>query len=138
MYESTVWCVIMKNIAMYNGWYVSINVRTYQYLQPPLFHVRASLLWFHFYPLWYAAVLLKFTCYAQYYAQEQGLIVIRLYAIYIQFCINNSLHIACIFHKDCFIRVYKLSGIKYIIMLYCMMTVLLEYIDHSLQFSTNA
>ena len=44
-------------------------------------------------PLCYAAVLLKFTYYAQYYAQEQELLS-DYYTIHIQFCMNNSLHVA--------------------------------------------
>ena len=52
-------------------------------------YVGTDLLCFYFYPLCYAAVLLKFTYYAQYYAQEQ-----ELYAIHTQFCMNNSLHVA--------------------------------------------
>ena len=60
--------------------------------------VGTSLLCFYFYPLCYAAVLLKFT----YYAQEQELLS-DYYAIYIQFCISNSLHVVDNFYKDCFI-----------------------------------
>ena len=55
--------------------------------------VGTSLLCFYFHLLCYAAVLLKFTYYTQYYAQEQGLWS-EYYAICIQVCINNSLHIA--------------------------------------------
>ena len=51
-----------------------------------------SLLYFDFYLLYYAAVLLKFTYYAQYYAQEQELWW-EYYAIYIQVSMSNSLHI---------------------------------------------
>ena len=57
-----------------------------------------------FYPLCYAAVLLKFTYYAQFYAQEQELLP-DYYAFYMQFCMSNSLHLRQ-FYKDCFIRVY--------------------------------
>ena len=56
------------------------------------------------FPLCYTAVLLKFTYYAQYYAQEQELS--DYVAIYVQFCMSNSLHVAGNFYKDCFIRVY--------------------------------
>ena len=48
---------------------------------------------FYFYPLCYAAVLLKFTYYAQYYAQEQEL-VSDYYAFYMQFCMSNLLNVA--------------------------------------------
>ena len=64
-----------------------------------------SLLCVYFYLLCYAAVLLKFTYYTQCYAQEQELLS-DYYAIHIQFCINNSLHVADNLYKDCFIRVY--------------------------------
>ena len=47
----------------------------------------------YFYPLFYAAVFLKFTYYAQYYAQEQELLS-DYYAIYMQVGMNNSLHVA--------------------------------------------
>ena len=70
-----------------------------------MYDVRTNLLCFYFYPLCYAAVLLKFTYYAQYYAQEQGLssdYICYLYTI----CMNNSLHVANNFYKDCFIKVY--------------------------------
>ena len=46
-------------------------------------------------------VLLKFT----YYAQEQELLS-DYYAIYMQFSMNNLLHVDDNFYKDCFIRVY--------------------------------
>ena len=67
--------------------------------------LRTNLLCFYFYLLCYAAVLLKFTYYAQYYAPEQDLLL-GFYAIYMQFCISNSLHVTECFNKDCFIRVY--------------------------------
>ena len=38
-------------------------------------------------------MLLKFTYYAQHYAQEQELLS-DYYAIHIQLCMNNSLHVA--------------------------------------------
>ena len=63
--------------------------------------VGTSLLCFYFYLLCNAAVLLNFT----YYAQEQELLS-DYYAIYIQVCMNNSLHVVDNFYKDCFIRVY--------------------------------
>ena len=50
--------------------------------------VGTSLLCFYFYLLCYAAVPLEFT----YYAQEQGLLS-DYYAIYVQVCMNNSLHV---------------------------------------------
>ena len=46
-----------------------------------------------FYPLCYAAVLLKFTYYAQFYAQEQELLS-DYYAFYMQSCMRYSLHVA--------------------------------------------
>ena len=46
-----------------------------------------------FYPLRYAAVLLKFTYHAHYYTQEQQLLS-DYYDVYLQFCTNNSLNIA--------------------------------------------
>ena len=46
-----------------------------------------------FLPICFAAVLLKFTYYAQYYAQEKELWS-DYYAIYIQVCISNLLHVA--------------------------------------------
>ena len=70
----------------------------------PHIRVGTSLLRFYFYPLCYAAVLLTFTYYAQYYAQEQELLS-DYYAFYIQFCMNNSLHVA-----ESFIETVK--GIK--------------------------
>ena len=67
--------------------------------------VGTGLLCFYVYPLCYAAVLLKFTCYAQYYAQ--ALESLSDYcAIYIQVCMNSSLHVADICYVNCFIRVY--------------------------------
>ena len=58
-----------------------------------------------FLPIFYAKVLLKFTYYAQ--EQLQGLLSdYIIYAIHIQFCMNNSQHVADNFYKDCFIRVY--------------------------------
>ena len=50
--------------------------------------VGTSLLRFYFYPLCYAAVLLKFTYYAQHYAQVQELWS-EYYAIYIQVFMNK-------------------------------------------------
>ena len=44
------------------------------------------------------AVLLKFTYYAQFYAQEQEFLS-DYYAIYIQFCMSNSLHVADNFYR---------------------------------------
>ena len=46
----------------------------------------------------YAAVLLKFTYYAQYYAQEQQLLS-DYYAFYMQFCMSSSLHVADNFYR---------------------------------------
>ena len=94
-----------------------------------VFQLETSLLCFYFYPLCYAAVLLKFT----YYAQEQELLS-DYYAFYMQFWMNNSLHVA-----DNFIRTVLLECIngRYQSTYYTM-TVLLEYIDRSLQFYTNA
>ena len=43
-------------------------------------------------------MLLKFAHYAQYYAKEQELLS-DYYAIHIQFCMNNSLHLADNFYK---------------------------------------
>ena len=60
-----------------------------------------SLLCFYFYPLCYAAVLLKFT----YHAQEQELLS-DYYAIYMRSCMSSSLHVVDNFYKDYFIRVY--------------------------------
>ena len=51
-----------------------------------------------FYPLCYVAVLLKFTYYAQYYAQEHELLSDH-YAFYMQFCMSSSLHIADILYR---------------------------------------
>ena len=51
------------------------------------------LLCFSFYPLCYTVVLLKFTYYAQYYAQEQELLS-DYYAIYMLSCMSSSLHVA--------------------------------------------
>ena len=68
-------------------------------------------------------MLLKFTYYAQYYAQEQELLS-DYYVIYVQICMNNTLHVEDNFkktdllecikklyqcrlsHNDCSIRVY--------------------------------
>ena len=50
-------------------------------------------------------MLLKITYYAQFYAQEQELLS-DYYAVYMQFCMRNLLHVADNFYKDCFIRVY--------------------------------
>ena len=44
--------------------------------------LRTSLLCFHFYRLCYAAVLLNFTYYTQYYAEEQGLMSDYMLVIY--------------------------------------------------------
>ena len=52
-----------------------------------------SLICYYFYPLCYVAVLLKFTYYAQYYAPEQNYTLSDYYAVYMQFCMNNSLHV---------------------------------------------
>ena len=56
-------------------------------------------------------MLLKYTYYAQYYAQEQ-----ELYAIHIRFCMNNSLHVADNFKKavllECIKEWYQ-SGLYY-------------------------
>ena len=95
--------------------------------------VGISLLCFYFYILCYAAVLLNFT----YYAQEQELLS-DYYAIYIQVCMNNSLHVVDNFYKDCFIKVYLGMVSKPTVMRYHTMTELLEYIDRLLQFSINA
>ena len=46
----------------------------------------------------YAVVLLNFTCYAQYYARIQKL-WLHYFDIYIQMCMNNSLHRAENFRK---------------------------------------
>ena len=54
--------------------------------------VGTSLLCFYFYPLCYVAVLLEFTYYAQYYVQEEELLS-DYYAIYMQFYMNNLLHV---------------------------------------------
>ena len=61
--------------------------------------IRTSLLCFYFCLLYNATVLLKFTYYAQYYAQEQELWS-EYYAILIQVFMNKFLL------KDCFIRVH--------------------------------
>ena len=75
-----------------------------------------------FYPLCYAAVLLKFT----YYAQEQ-----QFLSDYYAFMYGSSLYVA-----DNFIQSVLLECInENTSMLYYMMTVLLEYIDRLLQFS---
>ena len=58
-----------------------------------------------FYSLCYAAVLLKFTYYAQYYAQKQELLS-DYYTFYMQFCMSDMLHVADNFYKGCFITVY--------------------------------
>ena len=63
-----------------------------------MMQLGTSLLWFWFYSLCYAAVLLEFTYYAQYYAQEQKLLS-DYYAIHIQFCMYNLLHVADNFIK---------------------------------------
>ena len=65
-----------------------------------------SLLCVYFYPLCYAAVLLKFTYYTQYYAQEEELSS-DYYAFYIQFCMSNSLHV-----EDNFIKTVLLECIN--------------------------
>ena len=65
-------------------------------------YLGTSLLCFYFYPLCDAAVLLKLTFYAQYYAQKQEFLSDYFY---IQFCMNNSQHVADNFYNDCFIRV---------------------------------
>ena len=49
--------------------------------------------------------------------------------------LSNSLHVTESFIK---IVLFLEKDIKYIVMLNHMMTVLLEYIDHLLQFSINA
>ena len=75
--------------------------------------------------LCYAAVLLKFT----YYAQER-----KFLSDYYAFMFDNSLHVA-----DNFTQTVLLECInKSTSMLYHVLTVLLEYIDSSLQFSINA
>ena len=76
-------------------------------------------------------MLLKFT----YYAQEQELLS-NYCGIYIQFSMSNSLHVTNFFIKTVLLEWIN-KAIKYINMLNHTMTVLLEYIDHSLQFSTN-
>ena len=91
-----------------------------------------SLLCFHYHPLCYAAVLLKFTHYAQYYAQEQELLS-DYYAFYMQFYMSSSLHVADNFYKECFNVKYQSIPLSS-----HTMTVLLEYTDRSLQFFTNA
>ena len=60
----------------------------------------------------HAAVLLKFTYYAQYaqYAQEQELWS-NYYTIYVHVCINNSLHIEDNFRKTVLWSVF-MNGIK--------------------------
>ena len=65
-----------------------------------------SLLCFYFYPSYYAAALLKFTYYAQYYDAQEEELLSDYYAFYIQFCMSNSLHVANNLYKDCFIKVY--------------------------------
>ena len=57
------------------------------------------------YPLCYATVFLKFTYYAQYYAQKQESLS-DYSAFYMQFGMRISLHVAEKFYKDYFIRVY--------------------------------
>ena len=96
--------------------------------------VGSSLFCFCFYSLCYAAVLLKFICYAQYYAQEQELLW-DYYAFYKQICMSSSLHVV-----DNFIKRLECINERYqgIPLFYHMVTVLLEYIDCSLQVSTNA
>ena len=84
-----------------------------------------SLLCFYFYPLCYAAVLVKFT----YYTQEQEFL-----SDYYAFINGNSLHVADNFIHNVLLECMNGSTS----MLYHTMTVLLEYIDHSLQFSINA
>ena len=97
-----------------------------------------NLLCFYFCPLCYAAVLLKFTYYAQYYAEEQELLS-DYYAIYIQFCMNNSPHVADNSHKTVLIKcINKWYQSIPLCSSYHAVTVLLEYTDCSLQFSTNA
>ena len=68
-----------------------------------------------FYPLCYAAVLLKFTYYAQFNAQEQELLS-DYYAFYMQSCTRYSLHVAdnLIFIKTVLLECRKVS--KYTIM----------------------
>ena len=51
--------------------------------------IEISLLCFNFYPLYYAAVLLKYT----YYAQEQIFLSVNV-AIYVQFCMSSLLYVA--------------------------------------------
>ena len=59
--------------------------------------------------------------------------------LFMQDCMNNckSLHIADNFYKDSFIKVF-MNGIRYNIMQSHTMTVLLEYINRSLQLTINA
>ena len=59
--------------------------------------IRDQPIMFLFLQLYYAAVLLKFT----YYAQEEGLLS-GYYAFYIQFCMSNSLHVIKIILKVLF------------------------------------
>ena len=57
--------------------------------------IRDHPLCFYFYALCYVAVLLKFTYYnVQYYTPEQELYIVNYYAVYMQFYVNNSLHVA--------------------------------------------
>ena len=71
-----------------------------------------------------------------YCAQEQELLS-DYCGIYIQFCMSNSLHVA-----ENFIKTVLLECINERYQVYhnarSMMTVLLEYTDCSIQFSTNA
>ena len=78
-----------------------------------------------FLPIMLCCSALKITYYAQYYAQEQELLS-DYYAIYIQICMKNTLHVANNFkktdllecikewyenrlsHDDCSIKVYQL------------------------------
>ena len=83
----------------------------------------SSLSCFNFYLLYYAAVLIKFTLYAHYYAQEQEFLS-DYYAFYMQCCMSNSLHVA-----DSYIETALLECIneRYQIILLCSITELLFY-----------
>ena len=56
-------------------------------------------------------MLLKFTYYAHYYAQEQELLS-DYYAFYMQFCISSSLHVADNFIKTVLLMSILMKGIK--------------------------
>ena len=84
--------------------YLVVVHSSYCALLLPPYHLLGTSL--SCYLICYAAVLLIFTYYAQYYAQEQELWS-DYYAIYIQVCMSNSLNVTDNLRKtSCCIRVH--------------------------------